>query len=559
MKQFKAIRSINSENGVALILALLAMLMLSLFGLTLLGIGMTEVTIETNWKDYSEAFYAAEAGLASGLVDLRALLATNPTPTPSELAFAPPSLSNPELSFDTFQVQQVGPYQGNYQGLLAVTTDYTITAQVSGAGGTSASLTQVVHYMEVPLFQYGVLYGRGVDLEIAPGPAMTFNGRVHSNSDIYVAAGSSLSFDSFMSTAGNVYRRLKRSTAIPYGNNPQIMDDGGTYQTLNFDHEYQPGFGSTWSESEWKSAAQSTFGGKVQDSAMGVEEIVPQIPELFYDPANPDVVAHQLIEMPKGPDPPELLEAKLYSKADLRIIDGIATDAVGNPVALPPGALTTKTFYDKREERTMTVTEVDVGLVATSFSGGVLYVARTGAAAGGEGVRLVNGATLPGAGLTVVSENPVYVQGDYNTVNQVAAAVLADAITVLSNNWGPNDSDNKGSQATSNRPATSTTVNAAFALGPSAESQLNQGNGQLENVIRFLENWSGDTLNYEGSIIALWHSLQATGDWRCCGDSGNNYYRPPIRNWSYDTSFNTTQPPGSPVGIVVAKGRWSRS
>ena len=32
-----------------------------------------------------------------------------------------------------------------------------------------------------------------------------------------------------------------------------------------------------------------------------------------------------------------------------------------------------------------------------------------------RGVKLVNGGTLPDAGLTIVSPNPVYIQGDYNT------------------------------------------------------------------------------------------------------------------------------------------------
>jgi len=32
----------------------------------------------------------------------------------------------------------------------------------------------------VPLFQFGVFYGKGVDLEIVPGANMSFNGRVHS-------------------------------------------------------------------------------------------------------------------------------------------------------------------------------------------------------------------------------------------------------------------------------------------------------------------------------------------------------------------------------------------
>jgi hypothetical protein len=100
--------------------------------------------------------------------------------------------------------------------------------------------------------------------------------------------------------------------------------------------------------------------------------------------------------------------------------------------------------------------------------GGVMYVAGTNMATN-PAVRLVNGSRLPSQGLTVASQNPVYVQGDYNTVNKVPAAVMGDAITVLSNNWAANGSDTKGSGATSTRPATPTTVNAAFALGPNKE------------------------------------------------------------------------------------------
>lgn len=91
---------------------------------------------------------------------------------------------------------------------------------------------------------------------------------------------------------------------------------------------------------------------------------------------------------------------------------------------------------------------------------GILYVASTT----GRAIRLKGGQQLPSQGLTVVSQNPIYVQGDYNTINKVPAAIMGDAITVLSNNWGPNQSDLKGDQPFGNRPASPTTVNAAFML-----------------------------------------------------------------------------------------------
>ena len=49
----------------------------------------------------------------------------------------------------------------------------------------------------------------------------------------------------------------------------------------------------------------------------------------------------------------------------------------------------------------------------------LIYVVDTSASANGtttkRGIRLVNGGKVPDGGLTIVSGNPVYVQGDYNT------------------------------------------------------------------------------------------------------------------------------------------------
>ena len=50
--------------------------------------------------------------------------------------------------------------------------------------------------------------------------------------------------------------------------------------------------------------------------------------------------------------------------------------------------------------------------------------------------------------------------------------------------------------------------------------------------------------------------MQATGGFICC----STYFKPPLRNWSYDRLFDTTQPPGAPMGMLGAsKGRWSQS
>ncbi len=40
---------------------------------------------------------------------------------------------------------------------------------------------------------------------------------------------------------------------------------------------------------------------------------------------------------------------------------------------------------------------------------------------------------------------------------------------------------------------------------------------------------------------------------------GPSYYESPLRNWAYDTLFNTHRPPGTPSGILMNKGQWSEA
>ncbi|MFQ5962418.1 MAG: PilX N-terminal domain-containing pilus assembly protein, partial [Candidatus Methylomirabilales bacterium] len=496
----------KDERGIILIISMLVMAALSVLALAFLSTAMTEDTIAVNYRNHTAAFYAAEAGLESGVSSLKSLLGATPTPTDAQLtALAPAALTDPSYTFDTFQVRRVRttpPYNyqttlttGAYAGLNGLTTDYVITASVQGPRGSRAQLSQTIRHLGIPLFQFGAFYGKGVDFEVYAGPTFTFDGRVHANSDIYLADSGSngMFYDSYMTAVGNFYRHRKDTACCDRRGNPDIKDGGGTYQSLDFDRAVKniSADGSTWEAGDvdyWRTEALSRFGGKVQDSAMGVQEIIPPIPDVLYDPANPDVSSHLMIEQGSAGDTAELQEAKMYYKADLRIENGAATDNSGNPVNLTalgcdPQTVSTKTFYDKREQANTTVTQVDVGKLKAcgqAPANGIMYVSKSGA---NGGVRLVNGTELPSQGLTVVSENPVYIQGDYNTVNKVPAAVLGDAITVLSNNWEPNNYDSKGDLATSSRQAAETTVNAALAMGPHAEAAPGAGNGEFNNVI----------------------------------------------------------------------------
>ena len=175
-------------------------------------------------------------------------------------------------------------------------------------------------------------------------------------------------------------------------------------------------------------------------------------------------------------------------------------------------------------------------------------------------------------GFTVASENPVYIQGNYNTnssdptwtsstasdpTGHAAAAVIADAVTLLSNQWSELTSLNNPSDANSGpRPAVTTYYRTAIAAGknvnfpsPSFSTSTTYGfgtDGGLHNFLRFLEDWSNDKLYYKGSLVSLYYSTYATGTFKCCAYS---VYQPPDRNYTFDSDFATPSglPPGTPM------------
>jgi Tfp pilus assembly protein PilX len=161
-------------------------------------------------------------------------------------------------------------------------------------------------------------------------------------------------------------------------------------------------------------------------------------------------------------------------------------------------------------------------------------------------------------GFTVASENPVYVQGDYNAGGgaafgdpHAAAAVIADAVTLLSNQWSDLNSM-RNPTALNNRPANSTYYRMAVAAGKNMTfphiGGTNQDfgtDGGVHNFLRYIENWGGATLHYQGSLVSLYFSQYATGTFKCC----TVVYSPPTRDYSFDNLFlnPTNLPPGTPM------------
>ena len=205
------------------------------------------------------------------------------------------------------------------------------------------------------------------------------------------------------------------------------------------------------------------------------------------------------------------------------------------------------------------------------------------------GIRLYNGAELTSTdgsapdirGLTVVSDQALYVVGDYNSVNKKPAAFLGDSLNVLSNNWHfaqqlathptaegafdgrlyTNNLPNGGTTLADRAVTQDTTINAAFLSGTDitgevegSAGQSNPYNGGLENYPRFHEQWSGRTLTYRGSFVSLNKARRVDGRWE------TQSYSPPNRDWDYDTDFNDASklPPLTPRLVYLVQELFDR-
>jgi hypothetical protein len=266
-------------------------------------------------------------------------------------------------------------------------------------------------------------------------------------------------------------------------------------------------------------------------------------------------------------------------------------------------------LFDKRENSAVKVTNISIpqmianvvsltgwtGLVYITDLGATLYnpdgtVKRAGVSAPvtvngvttwttKRAIRLVGGYSLPSSGLTIVSENPIYIQGDFNTsppngtnltgtsppsnsgtytdpdagtYTRKGAAIIGDSVTILSNAW--QDAKSSDSDIT-HRTASNTTVNAAIVSGIVPTSSAGYSGGG-ENFIRLLEDWSGSSLCYYGSLVELYSSNQAIGRWN--GDSTTVYKSPATSKFYYDdVTFSLYSPPGRlTVAAYLQQQRW---
>lgn len=503
-------------------------------------------------------------------------------------------------------------------------------------GNVVAKVRRVFQKEQLSPWNFAIFY---VDpLEIHPGPLFTVTGWVHTNSDLYTGHDTLTFADKvtygddwsvgFMPGDGqhpetpeapNYASNLPpaRDQALqPFGlDSSQIFNNGDANH--NNDDSYRElvepaktGADPLLGERYWDQAGvviqvtdNPSSSIKGFDNVKGDDLVVMGTP-------NSDGTITSIMPPVSGPDNRTTTQKNLYTMFQ----DAITTN---------------QAIQDNREGASVRVTTLDLSKIVTTVASGnpsydsssfngIVYMYDTSATTHPlnsdgtvnlsvnlnsdgttnsnvvkRGIRLKNGSKIPTTGLTVASNNPVYIQGDFNSgrgydsngngtpdngVNppsnissnfnadgtytntstpplpqvsgytRAPCSVLADAVNILSNSW---TDANSGTSPN----ASPTTINSAIVSGivPTA-SVGGDGSysGGAENFPRFLENWTNDTLTYYGSMVELYKSEQSTGEW---GQA--NVYSPPTREWFFDTSFRTNPPPGTIMVYSYIKGKWS--
>lgn len=447
------------------------------------------------------------------------------------------------------------------------------TAALKDTGNVVAKVRRVFQKEVLSLWRYAIFYDD--DMEIHPGPTMNVTGDVHTNGSLYTG-----------------HKSLTLSGKTTYTDTWSIgfMTGDGTHPETPTSPNWATGLPPAADQE------QQPYGVHLDDYHDLIDYTTAAT---NLDPYRFQTQAGFVVTV----DASNNVNIFNASGTDITNKTGPSNDAKAAR-ALQAAISTGDSITDKREGATtgngsIRVATLDVGAlqaamdstsgstrftVAKTISGtstvvnNLVYIVDTSADPNGvtakRAIRLTNGGSLPDGGLTIASGNPVYVQGDYNTgsvasavpgatptsqpqsntgdptkptvngYDRQPAAIVADAVTVLSNSW-------QDSASGTMPVASPTTVNAAIVSGnvPTGNGYYSGG---VENFPRFLENWGGGkTLTYYGSMIQLYQSKQAIGRW-----GSPNVYGAPNRAWYFDTNFVTSPPPGLLASFNYRRSRW---
>ncbi len=260
MNLFKKSKRLRDDAGIALITTLLLLFLMSslLVGFTVLL--MTNQQLAGSNNDDVTAFYAAEAGMEQMTANLGDLFDQTYSPTAAQvnaIALNPPLIplqsgkfiqflnsngtsgytitpgavdanGNPAPTISTIK-------SGPYSGMTALLTEYTMVVNARTTEGREAKLQRTTQTVGIPMFQFGIF--SDTDLSFFPGPNFNFGGRTHTNGNLFLAAGSTLTLSDKVDAYKDVIRTNLENgwpTSTNYTGTVQITTQpgGSNYRAL---------------------------------------------------------------------------------------------------------------------------------------------------------------------------------------------------------------------------------------------------------------------------------------------------------------------------------------
>jgi hypothetical protein len=214
--------TVNKSRGFTLIASLLLLCLLSGIAIGLLMMVNTEGRAGGDDLQNTMAYRSAEGAIEKMTSDLANSFATS-TPTPATIVglsslmpTGDPSVTYPDYSFTpstnaggALNANYAEIQTGAYQGLYAQTIPVTLKATALRSLGQEVTMLRTVDMVLVPVFQFGIFSDS--DLSFFAGVNLDFQGRVHTNGDLYLSAGTgdTATFHDKITVYGNVIRTLQ--------------------------------------------------------------------------------------------------------------------------------------------------------------------------------------------------------------------------------------------------------------------------------------------------------------------------------------------------------------
>ncbi len=578
----------GKQQGYVLLISLVLLAAVMTLGLSMLRDSAYGRKIFAGSNKNAESRYAAESAIAL-LINRTA----NAVDTNGYLVEVPSTTINIEGYQVTMDMQIETDSHGNTR-VDSIRTDYDLltfrsyadieaTSSKAG-GGSTARIRQRVAFDQYPLFQFAI-YWEGVML-LDPGSDMNISGRTHCNSRIKLyPPGSNLTFSDWLTSPCEIWTEpatgdlqfmrtdgvLGALHSIPGGNNTPL----DTPYCGNSPHRVKVAYGSNVSYFKMPIAGynpiliiQPKNVDELGQSGFSETETTKK-EKLIY---NADLIFR------KRPSGFTINRSWYRNNSDGTDAAVSSSNNTSYNKALDTPSVSGNhkdSLYDYSDGLWMTVTYVNVAKFFTNdptATDQIIYLEGKFDSTQTPKVRdvfcLYNAATLNRA-LTFVSNCPIYIWGSYNSHATKSSAIMSDLITVLSKNWSPSYS-----ASTSTRTGANDTVMACLMGGvrrarvdPSwndpnnanyynwnldENSTYSDRTGQPHNHMSFMENFSGYTMTFSGSLVAMWRCLHLTGEWRFSHPAGNNnVYTQPARNYNFDSRYNNlaNMPPGTPVVI----------